>query len=332
MHKKLVDTKCPHILGLASHEVQVDDRLLTFRMFLAYANNGDLHELLGRHQDAGEVVPEAFILYVFRALIESCLIMQRGKAGRVRDTSWEQIVHRDLKLDNVFLGENSITSFPAYPQVKLADFGLAIVTTPDDPANPSLYNRQAGTPGYLPPEQCAFSHPVTGEAVDDFQVLSPCNVWGIGAVVLCLLRNKRIMSSEQPNYLPGGTWFLECDASARHTYSKELCSTVDRCLAYDPVHRPTLEQLERWIVDAIHADPWLAKQADTMSVAKGTFPPDNRILEKTHKHYIGMAFQELIPGAAAPTHPTPARRGGGAAGGFSAGAEAFLAASSSSSW
>lgn len=259
-------------------------------MFLEYASQGDLQELLGRHLEAGELLPEAFILYVFRALIETCLIMQRGKAGRVLDKYWEQIVHRDLKLDNVFLGENSITSFPAYPQVKLADFGIAIVTDPDDPANPSLYNRQTGTPGYLPPEQCAFSHPETGEAIDDFKLLSPCNVWGIGAIILCLLRNKKILSTEQPTYLPGGTWFYECDETARKTYSKELCSTVDRCLAYDPVHRPTLEQLEKWILDAIVADPWLAKQADIRSIGKGPMPYENRILEKTHKHYVGMAM------------------------------------------
>jgi tRNA A-37 threonylcarbamoyl transferase component Bud32 len=66
------------------------------------------------------------------------------------------IVHRDLKLDNVFLVDNP--EDPATPKVKLLDWGIAKVMSHD--AHHTLDGQLMGTPQYLAPEQ-ARGHAVS---------------------------------------------------------------------------------------------------------------------------------------------------------------------------
>jgi eukaryotic-like serine/threonine-protein kinase len=66
------------------------------------------------------------------------------------------IVHRDLKLDNVFLVDNP--EEPAIPKVKLLDWGIAKVMSHD--AKYTMEGQLMGTPQYLAPEQ-ARGQPVS---------------------------------------------------------------------------------------------------------------------------------------------------------------------------
>jgi tRNA A-37 threonylcarbamoyl transferase component Bud32 len=59
------------------------------------------------------------------------------------------VVHRDLKLDNVFLVDNS--EDPATPKVKLLDWGIAKVMSHD--VRHTIEGQLVGTPQYLSPEQ-----------------------------------------------------------------------------------------------------------------------------------------------------------------------------------
>ena len=59
------------------------------------------------------------------------------------------IVHRDLKLDNVFLIDNP--DDPAQPRVKLLDWGIAKVISND--VRHTIEGQLVGTPQYLAPEQ-----------------------------------------------------------------------------------------------------------------------------------------------------------------------------------
>ena len=99
--------------------------------------------------------------------------MRHGPEGK----GWDfEIVHRDLKPGNgmafvggffvywgicsrgpVFLGDpNPEQGFPFYPVAKTGDFGLAVMTHADDPANPGEY-RGAGTFGYKAPVSAAIA-------------------------------------------------------------------------------------------------------------------------------------------------------------------------------
>jgi serine/threonine-protein kinase len=59
------------------------------------------------------------------------------------------VVHRDLKLDNVFLIDNP--DDPSHPRVKLLDWGIAKVITTD--VKHTVEGQLVGTPQYLAPEQ-----------------------------------------------------------------------------------------------------------------------------------------------------------------------------------
>jgi serine/threonine-protein kinase len=89
---------------------------------------------LGRRVDAGPV-PRLEALLI---LIELCDIL--------RATHRAGIVHRDLKLDNVFLVEEP---YSRDRRVKLLDWGVAHVTGEDDPFRGLI----AGTLTYVAPEQ-----------------------------------------------------------------------------------------------------------------------------------------------------------------------------------
>ncbi|HLL23739.1 MAG TPA: serine/threonine-protein kinase, partial [Kofleriaceae bacterium] len=66
------------------------------------------------------------------------------------------VVHRDLKLDNVFLVDNS--DDPATPKVKVLDWGIAKVI--NQTIRHTVEGQLVGTPQYLSPEQ-ARGHAVT---------------------------------------------------------------------------------------------------------------------------------------------------------------------------
>src|SRR6185312_6852759 len=59
------------------------------------------------------------------------------------------VVHRDLKLDNVFLIDNP--EDPGNPRVKLLDWGIAKVISAD--VRHTIEGQLVGTPQYLSPEQ-----------------------------------------------------------------------------------------------------------------------------------------------------------------------------------
>ncbi|KAK4628617.1 hypothetical protein CLAFUR0_04343, partial [Fulvia fulva] len=125
------------------------------RIYIEYCSRGDLTDVVETHRAVPDRVPQQFLFFVMKVLAECGLIMEQGGIN-FRPNDWKQIIHRDLKPDNILLDASRPDHFPLWPQPKLADFGLAFLTTPDDPANPVTRNSGAGTVGYLPPEQSSF--------------------------------------------------------------------------------------------------------------------------------------------------------------------------------
>ena len=96
---------------------------------------------LSYRADEGKILPDqviAILLQVCDALIAS------HAAG---------VIHRDLKLDNVFLVDNA--DDPATPKVKLLDWGIAkvIETGTTKTVRHTIEGQLVGTPQYLSPEQ-----------------------------------------------------------------------------------------------------------------------------------------------------------------------------------
>lgn len=199
---------------------------------------------------AGDIalVPEPFIWSTFLSLVMAGLLMERGSLEKNPDDpqqqNWPVIVHRDLKLDNIFMGVPATDRFRMYPQAKIADFGLSLMVPPNDPRPiHSLFCH--GTPEHAPPEQhVALTDRHTGALV---RQSTQSNVWGIGIILHSML------AGENGPVANNDTWFdwtdpsrrepPEFDQTARGFYSAELRNLVLACLRFDAEDRPTLDYL-----------------------------------------------------------------------------------------
>ncbi|KAK5121130.1 hypothetical protein LTR85_005614 [Meristemomyces frigidus] len=235
---------------------EVDVKKLLYRLYLPYCPYGDLADLVERYQRDQLLLPEPMLWRIFECLVETGLIMQRGGITDVPADGWMEIVHRDLKPSNIFMDLPPDTTYPRYPTPKLADFGLAIETWPDDPLNPTIYNAGSGTPGYLAPEQLAYMDVETREPVDEFQLLAHTNVWGIGAIMWSLAHCQMLGYEDDLDYNVDGTKERPVGDARTALLSQDLLDAIQACMKFDPAERITFEALHRGIQDfiAIRAD------------------------------------------------------------------------------
>ncbi len=92
---------------------------------------------LAHRADAGQLEP-SFAIAILRQICDA--LIAAHAAG---------IVHRDLKLDNVFLVDN--LEEPSTPRVKILDWGIAKIVNHDP--HHTIEGQLVGTPQYLSPEQ-----------------------------------------------------------------------------------------------------------------------------------------------------------------------------------
>ncbi|WP_460865218.1 serine/threonine-protein kinase, partial [Rhodococcus aerolatus] len=143
-------------------------------------------------------------------------------ADALADAHAAGIVHRDVKPDNVLVGEGG----PGDAVVKLADFGIALAPGDDAAVLPGFV---AGTPAYLAPE-VARGGPSTAAS----------DVYALGATLFACLEGV-------PPHGPGGD-ALEVVARAAAgptlppTRAGALEPVLLRMLAADPADRPTAAQ------------------------------------------------------------------------------------------
>ncbi|KXT05850.1 hypothetical protein AC578_1039 [Pseudocercospora eumusae] len=197
LHKRLLDTNgSQHVVDVQGCRVFV--RRLFYRFVMAYYDQKDarpclvlslvLHSDLGqdlmkRYAYCREMVPEPFLWRLLESLASACKAMQDGALDTVA-VGWREIIHRDLKADNVFL---SSEEGRLYPKPKVADFEFAIETSADDPFNPKVYREQAaGHVSCIAPESLKQCH----DSVEDDQLLSAANVWSIGITMWYMMNHR----------------------------------------------------------------------------------------------------------------------------------------------
>ena len=177
---------------------------------MEFADGGDLSQAIANRKKTDRYWKENELM---RILVQICLALKH-----VHD---QNILHRDLKSQNIFLTNKGI--------VKLGDFGIAkVLDATDDQAK-----TQIGTPYYLSPEICESSP--YGRSSD---------VWSLGVVTF------ELMALELPfqaNSLPAlisriislpPNW----QRAPRH-FSKSLFDLTTSMLHKKPGSRPTLKQV-----------------------------------------------------------------------------------------
>ncbi|HEY5926560.1 MAG TPA: serine/threonine-protein kinase [Kofleriaceae bacterium] len=173
-------------------------------------------EPLGRRVDAGPPMPRREAIEI---LLELCDVLRAAHdAG---------IVHRDLKLDNVFVCD---TPFADGRRVKLLDWGVAYVEGEDDPFRGLI----AGTLTYVAPEQIRGDE-LTGAA----------DIYSLAVLAYHLLCRRPPFAGPDLALLhmhlraePPPPRFAWPDAPAA------LDALLVRMLAKQPEHRPSLDEIE----------------------------------------------------------------------------------------
>ena len=187
----------------------------SLHILLDYAEHGDLSQAITKTKNANRQFRQPQVLDWF-VQISSALKFIHGK----------NILHRDLKTQNVFLDRNWT--------VKLGDFGIAKVLT----STTAQANTMVGTPYYLSPELC-----------EDKPYDKKSDIWALGCILyeLCTLKHAfegrnmcalvlRIVKGKYPPIKVG----------RREGYTVELKQLVDRLLSLKPKHRPYVHEILRY--------------------------------------------------------------------------------------
>lgn len=140
-------------------------------LVLEHCEGGDLYDLYAANN--GCCMLEAFVIQLIRQVLLALQHLVR-----------QGLEHRDVKPENLLLF-GSAKNRTKVPQLKLADFGWAVVVPPDA-TSPPVPPDGVGSLWYAPPE---LSPPVEGvEHVPvDLSPLGSCDTWSVGVITYLLL-------------------------------------------------------------------------------------------------------------------------------------------------
>ncbi|XP_027196257.2 serine/threonine-protein kinase polo [Dermatophagoides pteronyssinus] len=151
-------------------------------------------------------ISEAELRYYVRQITLACVYLHNSR-----------IVHRDLKLGNLFLNDDM--------QVKLGDFGLATKLNPGEQRK-----TLCGTPNYIAPE-------ILLEAGHGFEV----DVWSLGCIVFTMAVGRPPFETEELK----NTYrkIKKNDYTIPNDINPELATFIHKMLQADPSKRPTMQQI-----------------------------------------------------------------------------------------
>lgn len=166
-HLSLRDNR--HILHLEAYGWDyVDVGTITPCLILEYAEHGNMRQYLeARSNDEPD---ERYLLW--KGVTEGLFALHSC-----------EIVHGDVKLDNILIAVDSATS-EVVP--KITDFGSSLFRHPDN-----KYQRYLGTAMYNAPEVYAQAHRVTNSYLS-FDSLKACDAYSLGLLVWETFRNGNL--------------------------------------------------------------------------------------------------------------------------------------------
>ena len=165
-----------------------------------------MHELLKRRRKLTELETQYYVFYIIKAL----QYLHNLK-----------IIHRDLKLANIFLTENM--------QVKLGDFGLATQLEFDGERKRTL----CGTPNYIAPEI------LEGKTGHSFEV----DIWSIGIILYILLIGKPPFETNNAKETYKRIRLKSYSFPQGEKISEPAKELIESILVLEPHKRPSLQEI-----------------------------------------------------------------------------------------
>ncbi|KAG2368496.1 kinase-like domain-containing protein [Suillus spraguei] len=220
----LKDLHHDHIVRYHDRHVDRDAGILYILM--EYCGGGDLSTVIKQAQKHNRPVPEDTIWnYFMQILLALYYCHHPGSHGRTGggtsegDAKRPQILHRDLKPDNVFLDQSNA--------VKLGDFGLSKALS-----QANFANTYVGTPYYMSPE-------LMQERAYD----SKSDIWSLGCLIyeLCALKppfHEAKTHAELSIFIRNGRI-----PPLPKGYSQALSNVIKAMLNLNPAMRPSAAQL-----------------------------------------------------------------------------------------
>lgn len=127
---------------------------------------------------------------------------------------------------------------------------------------------------------------------------SPCNVWGVGAILASLMRKTFFNADTQPDYLDTGLGSIDPELVSykfteaqrkRYVYQPEMYEIVERCLKVDPKRRPTFGELLDFVEGHEKANLYFRNA----SGGNQRFDCGLLISPETEKYKLGFSFWEV---------------------------------------
>ena len=233
----------PHPAIIQLHDTYQDQA--AFHLVLELCQGGEVFDLVTHATEHCKLVDEAAAVRIVQQLVNA-----------VAHCHDRHIVHRDLKLENVLFKHPANRSATggwghrhhdddddASTEIRLIDFGLAVVHNPDAPP----LTEHVGSPYYVAPEVLRRSYD------------KACDIWSLGALTYALLCGE-------PPFDGGETddrnimFHNICHAPLEFTHAAWWDTTISpaardfvtQCLQKDPQARPTAADLlqHEWLLQS----------------------------------------------------------------------------------
>ncbi|KAI4286331.1 MAG: hypothetical protein L6R35_004418 [Caloplaca aegaea] len=216
--------------------------------------NGDLQDLIDAYTKRRAKIPESFIWHAYMQLADAFAYIHTGYDRTTYDGApppkkFQPIVHRDVKPPNIFLRPSGRGGSHPYPDLVLADFGLATTKTRSGEGG------LMGTPSWHPPETPL--HTPQGD------------IWSMGACIHVLATGSPPLSSA-PRGWKDDDWIEQPQARMvadlkKFGYSKYLDDAMYAAMRTRASQRLMGKELVRAVRDGIKK--WYSSGGEDVALA-----------------------------------------------------------------
>ena len=175
-------------------------------ILLEICTNQTMSELVRRRKRLTELEAQCYLIQVLSA---------------VRYLHQHRVIHRDLKLGNLFLSEKM--------EIKIGDFGLATKLEFDGERKRTI----CGTPNYIAPEV------LDGKSGHSYEV----DVWAVGVIMYTLIVGKPPFETSDVKTTYRRIRMLAYTFPETVTISEAAKSLIARILVADPAKRPSIDEV-----------------------------------------------------------------------------------------